>query len=237
MKKYIIGFVCGALVFSATSAFASSSVTATLEKFNLLVNGEKKALDKQMITVDGSSYMPVRAISNMLGYEVQFDSSSETISLANDGKKYIQSKEEVTKQEDKKPLNATGSYIKDLKQKYSKDDKLNVGLVKAAVTKGELTVNSQDEVSGDSLLILSIRESNSDIFLYLKENGVDPVLPNKEGKTPLHIATITKNGFMMDELLESFKVKSRIKDNDGKMPIDYTEKSEIEYSNLRGYKE
>jgi len=234
MKKFITGVIVGAAVATTGSVFASDAVSGTFAEFKILVNGNQAKLADKPVVIDGSSYLPVRAISNSLGYEVQYEDSSKTISLSNDGKKYLKDEKQSPKPEEKKQM-SEGNYVKDLKSKYSKDDKLNADLIKAAIEKKEITVDAQDETTGDSLFILAIRENNFPAYQVLKDNGVNPELPNKEGKTPLHIATIVKNSFFMGELKTHFNVKAKIKDNDGKMPIDYTEKNSGEYQSLLPY--
>lgn len=82
MKKVIIGLVIGLLLGSATTAYAATgSVTATFEKFNVLINGKQATLDTTPLVYNGTSYLPVREISNLLGYDVTYKSDTQTIEL------------------------------------------------------------------------------------------------------------------------------------------------------------
>ncbi|MCM3273891.1 stalk domain-containing protein [Paenibacillus elgii] len=241
MKKlftFTTGIVVGAVIATAGSAFASNVLNGTVADFKILVNGNEKQLENKPVVIDGSSYLPVRAISGALGYDVQYEDSTKTISLANDGKKYLKSDDSNAQpagktQENKQVSN--GNFVKDLKGKYSKEGKLDAELIKKAIDSKELSVNAQDESSGDSLLILAIKENNFPVYQVLKDNKVDPELPNKEQQTPLHIATILKSSFYMSELTSILGVKTKVKDAFGKMPIDYVEKGTPEYSSLRSY--
>ncbi|MBU7316156.1 stalk domain-containing protein [Paenibacillus oleatilyticus] len=241
MKKFVAGVLVGAVVATAGSALAAQNetISATFTEFNILVNGKQASLGDKPVVIEGSSYLPVRAISNTLGYQVQYDGESRTISLANDGNKYLKTDDSNTqpvgKTEDNKQV-SNGNFVKDLKGKYSKDGKLDAELIKKAIGSKEVSVNAQDEVSGDSLLILAIKENNFAVYQVLKDNKVDPELANsKDGRTPLHIAVIEKNSFFMGELLSVFKVKTKLTDKDGKVPQDYTQKGTDEYTALRGF--
>lgn len=240
MKKFVAGVLVGAVVASAGSALAAQneSISATFAEFNILVNGQKASLSDKPVVIEGSSYLPVRAISNTLGYKVQYDGESRTISLANDGKEYLKTvepkKQETGKTEDNKQV-SNGNFVKDLKGKYSKDGKLDAELIKKAIESKELSVNAQDEASGDSLLILAIKENNFAAYQVLKHNKVDPELANKEGKRPIHVAVIEKNRFFMSELTSYFRVNAKALDNYSKRAIDYTEKNSSIYDSIEPY--
>ncbi|MCM3271149.1 stalk domain-containing protein [Paenibacillus elgii] len=229
MKKlftFTTGIIVGAAIATAGSAFASNVLSGTVADFKILVNGNEKQLENKPVVIDGSSYLPVRAISGALGYDVQYEDSTKTISLANDGNKYLKTDDSnaqpVGKTEDNKQV-SNGNFVKELKGKYSKDGKLDAELIKKAIDSKELSVNAQDEASGDSLLIMAIKDNNFPVYQVLKDNKVDAELPNKEGKYPIHIATIVKSDFYTGELLNDFRVKVKVKDNSGKLPVDYTE--------------
>ncbi|GAA4881739.1 hypothetical protein GCM10023310_72260 [Paenibacillus vulneris] len=242
MKKigvFAVGAVFGIALSATTGVFADSSnlVSGVFSDFKVKINGKDTTIESKIVNIDGSTFLPVREISNKLGYEVQFQ--DETISLSNDGKKYLKGDtivqaQQPTKSEEPKQV-SEGNYVKDLKLKYSKDGKLNVDLIKEAIEKKELSVNAQDESTGDSLLILAIKENNFSVYQVLKDNGVDPELTNNEGKTPLHIAVINKNSFFMSELISHFRVNAKTTDKDNKKAIDYTEKDSIDYRSLKPY--
>lgn len=48
----------------------------------LLLNGT--SVEKEIVIIDGSSYLPVKAISETLGLEVAWDNDTRTISLSSD---------------------------------------------------------------------------------------------------------------------------------------------------------
>jgi hypothetical protein len=85
MKKYIIGAVVGATLMFSTQAFAAigEKIEAIYAEFKLIVNGKEIVLDETPIVVNGNSYLPVRSLSNMLGYDVTYRADSRTIELRN----------------------------------------------------------------------------------------------------------------------------------------------------------
>lgn len=83
MKKMIIGLVLGLLIGTAGTALAveSETVQAAFAKFVIIVNGEEKVLDADPLVYQGNTYLPVRTVSNMLGYDVTYKADSRTIEL------------------------------------------------------------------------------------------------------------------------------------------------------------
>jgi hypothetical protein len=84
-KGYIISFLAGATLMSATGAYASvgDKLEAIVTHFDFVVNGKKVNLTSDVVTINDSSYLPVRAVSNMLGYDVTYKADSRTIELNN----------------------------------------------------------------------------------------------------------------------------------------------------------
>lgn len=82
MKKFIAGLIVG-LMLSSTAVFASNSISATFGSFNFLVNGQAKTVATQPIVYNNTSYLPVREISTMLGYDVDYQADTKTIKLSN----------------------------------------------------------------------------------------------------------------------------------------------------------
>jgi hypothetical protein len=81
MKKFISGLILGLLIATASVVAANSEVIAKFTSFNFVVNGESKQLETQPVVVNGSSYLPVRELSNLLGYDVTYKADTKTIEL------------------------------------------------------------------------------------------------------------------------------------------------------------
>lgn len=84
MKKYIIGAVFGFLLATAFSAHADEVISLIGKQVQgtFPVKVFNKMLSDQAIVIDGTSYLPVRAIGEALNMQVSFDSQTG-ISLSN----------------------------------------------------------------------------------------------------------------------------------------------------------
>jgi hypothetical protein len=79
MKKFILGFICGALLFSGIASYAATSIkTVQLQngiKFNIY--GAQCTMSAISITLDGeksgSDYVPVKVLAEKMKAEVSYD--------------------------------------------------------------------------------------------------------------------------------------------------------------------
>lgn len=82
MKKLVIGLIIGLIIGMSGTALASSeTVQATFQKFKFIVNGVEKQLDADPLVYQGTTYLPVRVVSSLLGYDVTYKADSRTIEL------------------------------------------------------------------------------------------------------------------------------------------------------------
>ncbi len=72
MKKFISGFLAGAVCFCTIGAFAASYV-ADVAGFKVLVNGKEFVSDPPALVVEGRTYLPLRAIGDALGVPVNWN--------------------------------------------------------------------------------------------------------------------------------------------------------------------
>jgi len=85
MKKFISGLVIGLMISTSLIAFANT--TNIIGKqiqgiFPLIINGQK--CDKDVIVIDGTSYLPVRKASEIFGYKVDFKNNEVILSNQNE---------------------------------------------------------------------------------------------------------------------------------------------------------
>lgn len=80
MKKFILGIVVGLLIGSVMTAMAAqvNTVQAVFAKFYLKINNENP-VEITPLTYNGTTYLPVRQLGDLLGYEVGYDKPSRTI--------------------------------------------------------------------------------------------------------------------------------------------------------------
>lgn len=80
MKKFTLGLIVGLILATAVPTFADNLIAVTAE-FNIVVNGEAKQLDMSPVLINGSSYLPLRATADLLGYSVAYNGVNRTISM------------------------------------------------------------------------------------------------------------------------------------------------------------
>ena len=93
MKKQIVALILS-LVFifalaSTAAAVSETKITAELiyRDIKIMLNGEEiqpkdaTGKDVEPFIIDGTTYLPVRAVSNALGLEVGWDDATSTVSL------------------------------------------------------------------------------------------------------------------------------------------------------------
>lgn len=77
MKKVIIGFIAGVLFATAGTAMAQTvieKVTASIRTdYSVEVDGQKVVLSKAPLVYKGSSYLPIKEMSQIMGKDAEFD--------------------------------------------------------------------------------------------------------------------------------------------------------------------
>lgn len=82
MKKIILGMVLLASLVLASVSFASTgSFTALKASFKVLVNGVELKSDKPIVTIGGSTYLPLSDVSKALGIKVNFNTKKNQIEV------------------------------------------------------------------------------------------------------------------------------------------------------------
>src|SRR5690625_1627018 len=83
LKKLIAGLVVGLMIGVASTSVASTdAVQAVFAKFAIEINGEQQQLETDPVVIKGTSYLPVREVAGLLGYDVGF--ADGTITLNDD---------------------------------------------------------------------------------------------------------------------------------------------------------
>lgn len=87
MKKFISGLVVGLILATTVPAFAAT-LTATRASFNIKLNDKAIQLSTLPVVINGSTYLPLRATADLLGYDVGYVGATRTISL--DSRKIVE---------------------------------------------------------------------------------------------------------------------------------------------------
>lgn len=91
VKSYVAGILTAAIIGSATIAVAGAQIKKTVDVY---YNGIKICIDGKNIhpkdangnsvdpfIMDGTTYLPVRAVADAIGYGVNWDANTQTVSL------------------------------------------------------------------------------------------------------------------------------------------------------------
>ncbi|GIP32559.1 stalk domain-containing protein [Paenibacillus sp. J2TS4] len=86
MKKYMIGFVLGAMVAGTSVVYAGDAIQAVLFPVKYEINGERQELPEgySTLNVDGHAYVPIRYVSESLGAVVAYNDEDKTIQIDSD---------------------------------------------------------------------------------------------------------------------------------------------------------
>lgn len=81
MKKFLSGILVGVLIMTSTIAYAETKKTieAVFGRVKLTVDG--KAVDKETLLYNGTTYVPLKAAAEVAGMEVGWDASTNTARL------------------------------------------------------------------------------------------------------------------------------------------------------------
>ena len=81
MKKFISGAIAGVILTVSTSAFAATmkTINASYNVNKLVVNGVDTGKGSTAFISGGTTYVPLRTISDALGQSINWDSATKTI--------------------------------------------------------------------------------------------------------------------------------------------------------------
>jgi hypothetical protein len=73
LKKYLVGLVFGFILSIATMSYAGSEMIGKMidSTYPLIIDG--KRVQGEAISIDGTSYIPVRSAAEIFGYKVDFN--------------------------------------------------------------------------------------------------------------------------------------------------------------------
>lgn len=80
-KNFVKGFVAGALVFGTVTSFASVTYEALTATFPILINGQNWESDKPIVVINGSTYLPLKAIGDVLNVNVNWNNDLRQVEI------------------------------------------------------------------------------------------------------------------------------------------------------------
>jgi hypothetical protein len=83
LKKIVLALSLGMMIGSTATVVAATNETvqATIAKFTVKFNGEEKEIKNPIVVIDGTSYLPLRDVSDLFGYHVDYEDSTRTITV------------------------------------------------------------------------------------------------------------------------------------------------------------
>lgn len=84
-KNFIIGFICGALVCGTAGALASDAwqnISVLPNTIKVVVNGKEIQADNFLY--NDTTYLPIRAVGEALGNDIQYDPETGTAVISNE---------------------------------------------------------------------------------------------------------------------------------------------------------
>lgn len=86
MKKFIGGFLTGAIIFGSVGAFAVQYIANPVD-FKVLVNGEEFVSEPPALEVEGRTYLPLRAMGDALNVPVTWNEELRQAEVGNSAPK------------------------------------------------------------------------------------------------------------------------------------------------------
>lgn len=172
MKKFISGLLFGIIISVSVSVGANNEILAKFAQFNFIVDGKEKSVEQSPIVINGSSYLPVRSIANMLGFDVTYKADSRTIEFTNTSKQINTDNENIspTDQKPSQPINNDNSSSNIEKIKFKNLDAVVIDGLIYFDTKQYLdyieSLSPKNEIKYDqikNLLIIKINEQEIEV--------------------------------------------------------------------------
>lgn len=243
VPTFVLGAFVGVALTSATVVGAASYLKATVYNVKIIVDGKETKLSDKPLNVNGKTYLPVRDTANALGYgvsgvsstKIELKSGATPSNGTNTGSSSNSTGNQTGSNNNTSKPDSKGVYVKNLKETYSTDGKLDATKIREALNSGKLDVNAQDEETGNTLLHYVILENNYNAYTAIKRNALNPDVQNNDGDTPLHTTIKAINVFFLSELIGDLKADAEIKNKENKKAIEYTKPGSSEEIELKVY--
>ena len=123
MKKFICGFIVGAIVCSLIGVYAATTYVANPVSYKVLVNGKEFTSDPPPVEIEGRTYLPLRAIGDALGVPVKWN---QTLGQAEVGYSIDIAEPNQYSRTNPAPINTAQTYTKT--DKYIERNNYTVGI-------------------------------------------------------------------------------------------------------------
>ncbi|WDQ34981.1 stalk domain-containing protein [Paenibacillus marchantiae] len=245
LPTFLLGAVVGITLTTGTAVGATTYLKATQSNVKIVVDGTQAKLSDSPLNVNGRLYLPVRDTANAMGYSVEsvtstqvsLEKGSTTNSTTNTGSTGSQSGSAIvpSQSSDNNTSTTTSKKVKNLRETYSTDEKLDAEKIRTALNNGTLDVNAQDSTNGgNTLLMYVIEEDNFEAYKAINRNALDVNVQRDDGKTALMLSVIENSSFYFGEVINK-KPDTKLKDNSKKTALDYAENNSSLRVDLNAY--
>lgn len=136
MKKFLLGLLIGAIVFSAVGVWAVNYV-AEPASFKVLVNGKELVSDPPALVVEGRTYLPLRAVGDALGVPVVWNAEKNQAEVGNTAEK---AESNEYSRQNPAPINTIQTYTKT--SDWFEEDNYTVSVRVMETVRGEEAYNA-----------------------------------------------------------------------------------------------
>ena len=131
IKNVLIGIIIGIVI--STTVFAAS-YNVEIPNFKILVNGNEFKSDQQPLVVDGSTYLPLRAIGEALNVPVEWNDNERQVEIGSKPTLPVS-----YSRANPAPINTIQTYIHE--EKYFPEDNYTVSLRILETFRGQLALD------------------------------------------------------------------------------------------------
>lgn len=134
MKRFISGFILGAMIFATIGAVAVTYV-ATPAGFKVMVNGKEFTSDPPAMVINDFTYLPLRAMGNALGVPVEWNAELQQAEVG-----IISSVSGEYSRANPAPLNTAQTYTKE--DEWFEENNYTVSIKVLETVRGEAAYNA-----------------------------------------------------------------------------------------------
>ncbi|NMI04805.1 hypothetical protein HF638_12510 [Paenibacillus sp. SZ31] len=242
LPTFLLGAIVGITFTAGTEIGAATYLKATQSNVKVVVDGTQAKLSDSPLNVNGRLYLPVRETANAMGYTVESVTSSQvslkegatSSNVTNSGSTSGQSGTVVTAPSNNNTNTTASKKVKNLKETYSTNGKLDADKIRTALNNGTLDVNAQDSETLETLLMLVVKEDNFEAYKAINRNALDVNVQRYDGKTALMLTVIENSSFYFGEVINK-NPDTKLKDNSSKTALDYAENNPSLRVDLNAY--
>ncbi|UJF36033.1 copper amine oxidase N-terminal domain-containing protein [Paenibacillus hexagrammi] len=116
MKKFVLGFVCGAVLTSTTAVYASSTIQAYLFPVTYQINHQSKDTPSGYTTInyEGHAYVPIRFVAESLGLGIRYADRNNIIEIMKEPSSLDENAKKVWSVQYRLTNSQDQSYVKEL---------------------------------------------------------------------------------------------------------------------------